>query len=271
VEHAVGSNRTGYKEVFSHGSFGSMMPEDLLILTATITPAEGVVIARSDPKQRFADYALALSYWLSYPHAKTGRILFLENSGADLEPLKKLASEQNSLGKQVEFLSIHSCAIPDGVSYGFAEMEMLDAGISQSKLASRSTRLIKLTGRLTFPGLGRLLDWVPDDLQIAADCRIRGATMFASSQLIIVSKEFYEAHLRGVCYELTAESPYIEELLFDKLIKFRRKEGVILRWPFNVDPVGVTGHTNRAYRSPSRVLAAAARGIVRKFAPTWWV
>ena len=247
------------------------MPEDLLILTATITPTQGVVIARSDPKERLADYAQALSYWLSYPHPKTGRILFLENSGADLEPLRQLVSKQNSFGKEVEFLSIKCSPLPEGFTYGFSEMEMFDAGIAQSKLASHSTRFIKLTGRLTFPRLGKLLDWLPDNLQVGVDCRIRGANMFVPSQLLIFSKEFYEAQVRGLCWEMNAGPPYIEDILFDKVIKFRSKEGVVLRWPFNVAPVGISGHSNKTYRSPSRVLASATREIIRKVAPTWWL
>jgi hypothetical protein len=95
--------------------------------------------------------------------------------------------------------------------------------------------------------------------------------MFASSQLMIFSKEFYDANLRGIAYELTPESPYIEEILFNKVIPYRRNAGVILRWPFNVNPVGVTGHDNKTYRTPSRVFASVTRGILRKVAPKWWL
>ena len=87
------------------------------------------------------------------------------NSGADLEPLRQLVNKRNSFGKEVEFLSIKCTPLPEGFTYGFSEMEMFDAGIAQSKLASLSTRFIKLTGRLTFPRLGKLLDWLPDNLR----------------------------------------------------------------------------------------------------------
>jgi hypothetical protein len=248
------------------------MAEYLLILTATVTPQEGVNIARRDPEQRLADYMRALSYWLSYEHPKTRQILFLENSGADLAPLKRIVAEQNRMAKQVEFLSIPGSPIPEGVSYGFGEMEMVDAGLSQSELASHATHLIKVTGRLKFPRLGKLLDVLPTDLQLAVDCRIRGSLMFASSQLTICSREFYESNLRGVCYELSSsDSPYIEELLFSTLIRFRNKPGVILRWPFNVDPVGVAGHANKTYRSPSKILASLFREVVRRIAPWYWM
>ncbi len=247
------------------------MAEYLLVMTATIIPAQGVVIPRSDPAERLGDYRKALAYWLAYPHPKTRRILFLENSGASLDSLKQLVAENNPYAKQVEFLSITGSPIPAGLTYGFAEMELVDSGVAQSQLAREATHIVKLTGRLTFPLLGKLIDSLPDDFQVSVDTRIRGKVMFVPSQLMIFSREFYNTNLRGACYELDPNyETHVEGLFFDKLVRFRNRPGVFLRWPFNVDPVGVSGH-GQVYQSPKRKLASHARNLLRRVAPSLWL
>ena len=63
-------------------------PRFLLVMTATMTPAANAQVKRSSPHMRLEDYKRALRYWLSYPHPAAERILFLENSGADLSELR---------------------------------------------------------------------------------------------------------------------------------------------------------------------------------------
>jgi hypothetical protein len=58
------------------------------------------------------------------------------------------------------FLSLPAREIPAGTNYGYAEMQTLDEGLALSKLRLATTHMIKVTGRLTFPALGKALDRV---------------------------------------------------------------------------------------------------------------
>ena len=135
-------------------------PIYLLVMTATITPAVNAQIKRSSPHARLDDYKRALQFWLSYPHPAAERILFLENSGADLGELRAIAEKENPQRREVEFLSLPVHEIPAGTNYGYAEMQTLDEGLALSKLRLATTHMIKMTGRLTFPALGKALDRV---------------------------------------------------------------------------------------------------------------
>ena len=136
----------------------SSAPRYLLVMTATIVPAQNAGVKRSNPHLRLEDYKRALRFWLNYPHRAADRILLLENSGADLSDLQAIARNENPHQKQVEILSVPGREIPAGRNYGYNEMALLDDGLPQSKLRRQTTHMIKVTGRLTFPALGKALD-----------------------------------------------------------------------------------------------------------------
>ena len=246
----------------------------LLVMTATIEPSPQAVVRRADPALRRADYEQALRFWLGYDHPCASRILFLENSGADLTSLRRIAEQENTLGKQVEFLSIPAGPIPDGLNYGFAEMELLDAGLSRSALRPETTHLIKTTGRLMFPSLGRALDRLPAAPELLLDCRRfpwprQGAD--ARVQLFACSHAFYDRHLRGSHLLMRPDGPrLLEQLLYARAIGCQGEPGVYLRFPCNIDPVGYSGFRARSYQSPSQRIEQALRAFLRRVAPSFW-
>jgi len=67
----------------------------LLVLTATVTPFVGAQVQRSDPATRREDYKAAFRFWLNHADPRINRILFLENSGDDLEFLKEIVEQEN--------------------------------------------------------------------------------------------------------------------------------------------------------------------------------
>src|SRR6202161_727964 len=178
-------------------------PTYLLVMTATIAPAPNAQVKRSSPEVRLEDYKRALRFWLSYPHPAAARILFLENSDADLSELRAIAQTENPFNREVEFLSLPVHEIPPGANYGYTELQSLDEGLALSKLRRATTHMIKTTGRLTFPALGRALDRVtnssavPHELMI--DCRRLGLFRRgydARVQLFACSHSFYDRVLR---------------------------------------------------------------------------
>ncbi len=280
-----------------------MQPRYLLVLTATIQPASNVKVARRDPNIRLNDYISALRFWLAYDDSRLANILFLENSGADLSAIEAVVSDSNPLGKQVEILSVPGNDIPPGINYGYGEMEMIDHGLAQSALRNATTHMIKVTGRLRFPTLHKVLDRLPEPFDVAVECRQRGKiamgiervfklpnrydvrqvyaslrdtftkpdSPFTSTQAMIFSHAFYDAQLRKAYHEMRVPYPtLIEHLICDRLMPFKGKPGILLRWPVNLEPEGFAGHAQKRYGSPQRTLIRQTRGLLRKTAPHIW-
>jgi hypothetical protein len=246
----------------------------LLVMTATIIPAANAGVRRADPQVRMEDYKRALRYWLGYPHAAAERILCLENSGADLRELQEIADTENPLCKSVEILSVPGNQIPEGTNYGYTEMELLDEGLALSQLRKVTTHMIKVTGRLTFPSLGRALDRIGEPPKLMVDCRKLGFPrrgFDASVQLFVCSHGFYDRVLRGSREEMNStDVRLLEHLIFRKVIPFKGQPGIYLRFPCNVEPVGYSGFKAKRYGSPAMAIARQIRAVLRVIAPGYW-
>lgn len=246
----------------------------LLVMTATIEPASNAGVQRADPALRLADYQRALRFWLAEKHASAKRILFLENSGSDLSSLQAIAEQENPARKPVEFLSIPATPIPEGLNYGYSEMELLDSGLDRSELRRSTTHMIKTTGRLIFPALPGALDRLPAAPELLIDCRRfpwprRGAD--ARVQLFACSHAYYEIHLRGSQRAMHPTSlRLLEQLLYSRVITTQGQPGVYLRFPCNIDPVGYSGFKGRSYQSIGQRFDQATRALLRRIAPSCW-
>ena len=247
-------------------------------MTATITPAANAQVRRSSPQMRLDDYKRALRFWLSYPHPAAERILFLENSGADLGELRAIAENENPQRREVEFLSLPAREIPAGTNYGYAEMQTLDEGLALSKLRLATTHMIKVTGRLTFPALGKALDRLadarPSPFELMIDCHKLGIFRRgydARVQLFACSHDFYDRVLCGANREMNStDVRLLEHLIYRKVIPFKGQQGYSLRFPCNIDPVGYFGFKNRRYDSPRGAIPRSLRGLLRIIAPGYW-
>lgn len=255
-----------------------MTPRYLLVMTATVTPAVGAQVKRASPEVRLEDYKRALRYWLSYPHAAAERILFLENSGADLSALRAIAQSENPRNKEVEFLSLPVQPIPAGGNYGYTEMQMLDEGLALSRLRQATTHMVKVTGRLTFPALGRALDHVAKagtpPLELMIDCRklsFPRPGYDAAVQLFVCSYAFYNGVLHDAKREMNStDVRLLENLIFRKVIPFKGRPGYYLRFPCNIDPVGYFGFKDRQYDSVRTLATRKIRALLRFVAPHYW-
>lgn len=250
----------------------------LLVMTATVTPAANAGVKRSSPAERLEDYKHALRFWLNYPHAAAERILFLENSGADLTELRAIAENENPQRREVEFLSLPAHEIPANRNYGYAEMQALDEGLAQSALRRVTTHMIKTTGRLTFSALGKALDRIAKaesaPLELMIDCHKLGLFRRgydARVQLFACSHDFYDHVLRGANREMNAtDVRLLEHLIYRKVIPFKGRPGYHLRFPCNVEPVGYFGFKNRRYESPRGAFVRGVRAVLRVIAPGYW-
>ena len=249
-------------------------PRYLLVMTATIQPAPNAGVKRADPRVRLEDYKQSLRYWLAYPHPAADRILFLENSDVSLSELEAIARDENPRHKPVEILSIPGNQIPEGRNYGYTEMQLLDDGLTASRLRTETTHMVKTTGRLIFPALGRALDRIPKPFELMVECRKLGFPrrgFDAGTQLFACSHRFYDRILRGSKEEMNStDVRLLEHLIFRKVIPFKGMPGYHLRFPVNVDPVGYSGFKSARYSSPGTALTGMLRAALRVIAPSYW-
>lgn len=251
-----------------------------VVLTATVTPSTGASVLRKDPDLRRRDYLAGLRFWLSHPDPRLTRIVFLENSREDLSWLESIALRENLCGKKFEFIPTEPSIIPSGLSYGWGELRMLDEGLERSRLVKESSHIIKATGRLTFPDISRLLDRTPIDCDAMVECRLTTAayrkglmfipaqltrkTAYATTQLAILSRDFYERYMRGVYQSMSANDgkSHFENMLYAQLRRAEGTQKVSFRFPVNCEPHGFGGYDvdyNSARRRVTRTCRAALR------------
>ncbi len=254
--------------------------EYLLVMTACVDPSAGHYrIDRADPLLRLQDYQDALRFWLRDRDPRLKRILFIENSGYPLDTLRAIAENENPQGKQVEFVPLDCNWYPQSNHYGYAEMRMLDLGLQQSLLRQQTTHMIKVTGRLTFPKLGRLLDHLPEGFDFVADARAwrtpwkKHALPFVGTQLILFSHNFYARHLQTQYEDMAATSHWMESYFYQRLTSVAQDgdHARLLRFPQSADPVGQPAHRGRSYGHPRQRVVNLLRRLIRRVAPGWWL
>lgn len=256
-----------------------LMNQYLLVMTACIDPSAGQYpLTRADPNVRLEDYKAALRYWLAFPDARIQKLLFIENSGYQLDTLKTIAAEENPRNKEVEFVSLNCNWYPPGGHYGYAELRMLDLGLRESRLRASTTHMVKISGRFKFPTLEKLLDRLPDGFDAAADTRVwqtlrrRHKYPNVTTQIILFKHEFYEKHLQECYRDLESGiDTHMEWIYYHKLAELAPTHKVIFRFPCNVTPVGFPAHRAKSYSHPSQLAINAIRGVARHLLPNWWI
>jgi len=193
--------------------------------------------------------------------------------------LRAIAEDENPLRREVEFVALPAHAIPSGVNYGYTEMQMLDEGLAVSKLRQSTTHMVKVTGRLTFPALGKALDRIAKrtgaaSFELMVDCRKlsfprRGYD--AAVQLFVCSHAFYDRVLRDSRREMNStDVRLLEHLIFRRVIPLKGQPGYFLRFPCNIEPMGYFGFKDRRYDSAHTAVTRGIRALLRVVAPDYW-
>jgi hypothetical protein len=249
-------------------------------MTACIQPEAQFVaqLLRTNPEVRRRDYEEALRFWLALPEPGITGIVLIENSGADLAPLARMAESFNPFGRKCEFISAPGGPTPPGFHYGYAEFRMIDEGLAQSQIYRESAALIKATGRYRFPTISRLLRRLPADYAVAVDARhnrhfVPQPQFYITAPLLLARRDFFETHVRRIYQRMKPPPPwrgqFIEDLLWDELMPLAGQPGVILRWPVNCDPDGI-GADGGPYNTARKRFLRLARSWGRRLTPYWW-
>ena len=124
------------------------MAERILLMTSTINPRKGEpLLKRMDPVQRLDDYKKAMMHNLTFLGKGLDKIVYVDNSEADLSELIALCSEHKN---KVELISYYGLDYPIAHGRGYGEFKLLDYAMQNSKLinaAKESDQILKITGR----------------------------------------------------------------------------------------------------------------------------
>jgi hypothetical protein len=215
---------------------------------------------------RLNDYINAIKFWLHYPGSYSA-IVFIDNSGYDLEDIKE-AFRNNPFKREIEILQSNDNTKPEGVHYGYSEMAIIDYAINNSDLISRSQYFIKVTGRIYFPKLERLIQKT-EGYHFVADSRDWKKRRYVLTTIFISSISFYKKQLYNIKYKLSPNMTHMETLFYRTLKPLLNDKAnkVLLRFPFNVNPVGIGSHWGKDYSSFKIKIENVIRGIARVLVP----
>jgi hypothetical protein len=250
----------------------------LVLLTATIAPPAGVpALARIDPAARLDDYSRALAFYLGLPGTVVDRVVFAENSATDLGPLERLV-ERLGTAKDVELLSFYGLDYPVEHGRGVGETKLIDTALSQSRLLGalgEQDLFWKVTGRLRFVNLERLIATAPRGCALYADFR-RFPRNWVDTRVFACTPGAFRAlfvpRLDLMRQDELDRQGYTapEERLFAELMAERAKWSIVPR--LRVEPMieGYSGFDDD-YARPTRRLWSKTRAVIRRLFPGLWI
>jgi hypothetical protein len=250
----------------------------LVLLTATITPPAGVpALARSEPADRLDDYERALAFYLGLPASVVDRVVFAENSASDLERLEHLV-ERHGDGKEVELLSFYGLDYPVEHGRGVGETKLIGTALERSRLFAElgdEDLFWKVTGRLRFTNLERLIASTPASCSLYADfrryprpwidTRVFACTPNAFRSLLLPRLDLMrqdELDRQGY------SAP--EERLFKELLAERTRWRIVPRLRVEPRIEGYSGF-DEDYARPTRRLWSSVRAVSRRLFPGLWI
>jgi hypothetical protein len=252
--------------------WGKISMANVLLMTATINPLKGLPsLARIDPDLRRADYIEALKFYLHLLGRCFDRIVFAENSNADLSDLRALVLD-HSMSNRVEFVSFYGLDFPPEYGRGFGEFKMVDYAVSQSpSLKQLETVVWKVTGRYVLLNMEAMVASYP-----GADiyCHMRDYPhRLCELAFLAWTQNGYKRLIQGIAPMLrNDQKPTVsEEVHFRKLIDKSKKQ-LLITPRLKIVPIieGIRGWDNSRYsnrNSPKILMRRAANVLI----PWFWI
>jgi hypothetical protein len=249
-----------------------------LLLTSSIKPSQfSDRIIRNNVDQRLHDYLTTFKKWLLLNDANITHIIFADNSGYNLELVKNLAKKYNHFNRIIELIKVKESKVPDGIHYGYSELEIIDECFKLSKHLYQNEKIIKCSGRLFISNISMFLKQ-NEDFDMMIDSRkssiIKKQTNYCLSNFFIVKTSFYSENLIGLKSKMIEEKiSHFETLYFKYLYEFYTNKKFKIKMRFNTEPIlhGYGAHWNKNYQGFKYLLNGKIRNIFRKIAPQLWI
>ena len=250
-----------------------------ILATACVAPPVNPKVLRFDPKVRLNDYVLSLSRWLQSDNENLGDLVVLENSGIDpKEFCNKIINNIKDPLRNIEVISYCSPSRPDGLHYGYSEFQMIDDLMDSSHFLG--DMFVKVTGRYYYANASKVIESLPQRINFACDSKNRpGIPLLALNParsvdvgLFISNKSFYNSNIRKLyaIMENKNRFTHIEDIIFDKFLKFHGKDNIYLRFPVSCYPEGVGGNGDNLC-STKKKIQNSIKAFIRFAYPKLWI
>lgn len=205
-----------------HGAVGV---RSVLLLTATINPDAAVPsLARRDPVTRRQDYVTAVSFYAAHLDPDECRIVFAENSGADVDEIVSAAARH---GHSITVLSSAGDPVSAGRGKGNGEAELIDRSAAWIvDEMGAAVPVIKVTGRIVVRNIRRFLVSIDEDEVL---CRLASDLRKVDTRLLGVTAGAWMLHFANLAVEVDAAAGFTLEHAVAKRLYVRIADSR-LRW-----------------------------------------
>lgn len=208
-----------------------------LLLTATVD-IRGVDAARSDPADRLDDYRWALERW-SGTDGFDGLIL-VENSGYDLDELRRIPSAHGLRDDGVEFLSFDGQDFPRHLGKGFGENLNLDFVLTHSRLlADRASTVVRVNGRNYVDNIHAFVAALRRPTEIL--CDLRELLTWGDGRVLGGTVDFFERYVVPYGRDVDDSKGYYFEHALARAVHRGIADGLV--WSPFPEPPLVRGHS----------------------------
>lgn len=253
-------------------------PRDVVLLTATINPpSEAHKLARRDPALRRQDY---LTAWRHYLHSlkSHARLVFIENSGADLTEFQDLAASASCTGTSAEVISLDVNSFPPEWGRAYGEFLLLHHARPRIDI-SDDAKIWKVTGRIVISNMRAIIHSSPADFDLYCDCRCppwrflrRESRGWMDMRLFATSRRFFDAEIVGRFPRMRHQDTGVPEVhLFRCIEEWSTKYSVVPRLRRTPMLKGHAGYDNKSYSSPRQRFITTTRWCLRGATPWIWI
>jgi hypothetical protein len=246
-------------------------PVQVIFVTATVTPKRGSrALALADASARMADYVAAFRVYADLVRRRPDyRLLFVENSGADLSALVRIAADAG-ITDRTEFVSYVADEDADRTRF-YLEGALIRQTLTRSTLAALPGATIwKVTGRYIITNLDRIIQGRPRSFDIYVNSR-RYPRPFADFYVGGFSRRGLEAAMTRIRDDLATRDNG-EEVLEQALEDGRFSDLTVVR-RLRVVPFirGRRGYDGRRYDGPTQITKYWIRVAMNAVAPRLWI
>ena len=249
---------------------GQATTENILMMTATITPNNALNLRRTDPAARLKDYHDALGFYLALIGRPLHGIVFVENSNSDVTTLRDLVASRGLTGR-VEFLCNYGVYLYSEKGRAHGEFKLLDYAMAASTMVHQTgpDHLIwKVTGRYIVKNLTSIIATAPAGIDAYVDMKDH-PRRYMDMRLMAWTAAGYDRAFRGAADDLDAKTH--EAAMRDYLPS--RAQGVRLIPRFRKEPFiqGIRGWDNRSYSRGIELAKCYVRSLGRMVTPWYWI